>query len=249
MRYHEVKGSRGTKVKREYHKWFSPSLGRDMELLMFGHAGLPAIVFPTSCGRFFEFEDRGMVDAVRHQLEYGHLQLICVDSVDSESWYNRAVAPRWRIVRQMQYERYCMDEVLPFLRSQNHNTHIATVGCSFGGYHAANIAFRHPGIFKAMLSLGGAFNPVNFLHGYYDDDCYLNLPIHYLPNVADSNILDQYRHNTYVLATGVHDMCWSANEELAGVLRSKSIPVRLDVWGDNTGHDWPCWQKMLATYI
>jgi esterase/lipase superfamily enzyme len=141
-------------VKREYHKWFSPSLGREMELLVFGHAGLPAFVFPTSCGRFFEFEDRGMVDTVRDQLEHGHLQLFCVDSIDGESWYNRNVGPRWRIARHVQYEHYCMDEVLPFIRSQNHNPHISTLGCSFGGYHAANIAFRHPGVFKAMLSLG-----------------------------------------------------------------------------------------------
>ncbi len=28
-------------MKREYHKWSSPALGRDMELLVFGHAGLP----------------------------------------------------------------------------------------------------------------------------------------------------------------------------------------------------------------
>ncbi|MGD8805869.1 MAG: esterase, partial [Chloroflexota bacterium] len=26
-------------MKREYHRWYSPSLGRDMELLIFGHAG------------------------------------------------------------------------------------------------------------------------------------------------------------------------------------------------------------------
>jgi len=97
-------------MKREYHKWFSPSLGRDMELLVFGHSGVPALVFPTSQGRFYEFEDRGMVNAVAGELEHGHLQLFCVDSIDSESWYNRAVPPRWRIARHMQYEQYLMHE-------------------------------------------------------------------------------------------------------------------------------------------
>src|ERR1700719_596773 len=52
------------KMNREYHKWYSPRLGRDMELLVFGHAGLPVLVFPTSGGRFYEFEDRGMVGAL-----------------------------------------------------------------------------------------------------------------------------------------------------------------------------------------
>jgi esterase/lipase superfamily enzyme len=36
---------------------------------------------------------------------------------------------------------------------------------------------------------------------------------------------------------------------MAQVFRSKQIPCRLDVWGDNTGHDWPWWQRMLQTYV
>ena len=105
-------------MKREYHKWSSPALGRDMELLVFGHTGLPVLVFPSSCGSFYEFEDRGMVGAVHDKLEHGHLQLFCVDSVDSESWYNRAVPPRWRVARHVQYEQYLMQEVLPLIRLQ-----------------------------------------------------------------------------------------------------------------------------------
>ena len=235
-------------MKREYHKWFSPSLGRDMELLAFGHAGLPALVFPTSCGRFFEFEDRGMV-AVQHKLEQGHLQLFCVDSIDAESWYNRQVSPRWRIARHVQYEQYLMQEVLPFIRCANRNPNLAAIGCSFGGYHAANIALRHPDAFTAFLSMGGSFDVSSFLSGYYDEDCYFNLPTHYLPNMTDPWYLDRYRRNTYVLATGIHDQCWNDNELVAQIMRSREIPCRLDVWGESTGHDWPWWQRMLQTYL
>ena len=64
-----------------------------------------------------------------------------------------------------------------------------------------------------------------------------------------SRVLDLMRRNTYVLATGVHDQCWSDNENLARVLRDKGVPVRLEVWGDNTGHDWPWWQRMAQTYL
>ena len=51
-------------LNREYHKWFSPALGREMELLVFGHGGSPLVVFPTSMGRFFDYENRHMIDAV-----------------------------------------------------------------------------------------------------------------------------------------------------------------------------------------
>jgi esterase/lipase superfamily enzyme len=238
-------------MKREYHRWYSNELGRDMELLVFGHAGLPAVVFPTSQGRFYEFEDRGMVGALWEKLEGGRLQLFCVDSVDAESWYNHNVGQRWRIARQVQYDNYIVREVTPFARWQNSNPLMVTVGCSFGGYHAVNCAFRHPDVFTGCLSMSGAYDlmGLGFLRGYYDDDVFYNLPLDYLPNLGDPWFLDRMRQNTYVLATGVHDQCWNDNERLAAVMRAKGIPVRLEVWGDNARHDWPWWQRMAQEYL
>jgi esterase/lipase superfamily enzyme len=238
-------------MRRDYHRWHAKDLGRDMEMLVFGHDGLPAIVFPTSQGRFYEFEDRGMVDAVRDKIEAGKLQLFCVDSVDAESWYNRGVGADWRVARHIQYENYVLRDVVPLVRQLNHRPHLASVGCSFGGYHAVNIAFRHSYLFTGCLSMSGAFDlkDLGFLHGFYNDDLYFNLPLDYLPNLHDGSVLEQMRHNTYVLATGMHDQCWNDNERLAAVMRNKGIPVRLDVWGDNTGHDWPWWQRMAQVYL
>ena len=238
-------------MKREYHKWFSGEFGREMEMLTFGHDGVPVIVFPTSQGRFYEFEDRGMVGAIADKIEGGRVQLFCVDSVDGESWYNRGVPPRWRIARQVQYENYVLREVVPFIRGRNGRPQLATLGCSFGGYHAVNMALRHPGVFTGCLSMSGAYDmkKLGFLQGYYDDDVYFNLPMDYLPNLSDAWVLGQMRRNTYVLATGVHDQCWNDNEQLAAVMRSRGVPVRLDVWGDNTGHDWPWWRRMAQVYL
>lgn len=238
-------------MRREYRKWHSPTLGREMELLIFGHDGLPAVVFPTSQGRFYEFEDRGMVAALQDKIEGGRLQLICVDSVDAESWYNRGVGPDWRIARHVQYEQYILREVLPLVRSMNHRPSLASVGCSLGGYHAINIALKHPQLFTGCLSMSGAYDMrgLGFLNGFYNDNCYFNLPLDYLPNLNDHHTLERMRHNTYVLATGVHDQCWNDNERLAAILRAKHIPVRLDVWGDNARHDWPWWQRMAQVYL
>ena len=58
-----------------------------MELLVFAHAGAKVLVFPTRGGRFFEYENLRIVDRLRPKIEAGQLQLYCVDSVDSESFY------------------------------------------------------------------------------------------------------------------------------------------------------------------
>src|SRR5580765_5650328 len=123
-------------MNRQYHKGYSQELQRDMEVLVFGDAGMPLIVFPTSLGKFFEYEDRGMVSILAPRIEQGGLQVICPDSVETESWYNKNVHPRVRVLRHMQYENYVFQELLPFIRWRNQTPQLAVTGCSFGGYHA-----------------------------------------------------------------------------------------------------------------
>ncbi len=43
-------------MQRDYRRWYSPRLHRDMELLIFGHAGAKVLMFPTRDGRFWEYE-------------------------------------------------------------------------------------------------------------------------------------------------------------------------------------------------
>ncbi len=219
-------------------------------MLVFGYGGMPLLVFPTSMGRFFQNEDFGMIGAVAHKIDAGELQAFCVDSVDSESWYNRGVPPRDRVLRHLHYERYLVDEVLPFIRGKNSSQQLAVTGCSFGGYHALNFTLRHPDRVTHCVSMGGSFDIHQFLGGYYDDECYFNCPADYLPNMSDPWYLSRYRNGLkFILATGEHDMCLGENRRLSGILHSKQIPHWLDVWGDGTGHDWPWWQRMAQKYF
>jgi esterase/lipase superfamily enzyme len=238
-------------MRREYCRWYSQALGREMEMLVFGQDGLPVVVFPTARGRFYEFEDCGMVGAVAKKIGERRLQLFCVDSVDAESWYNRDVLARGRIARQVQFEQYVIGEVVPFARKDFARPPLAAIGCGFGGYHAVNTCLRYPSLFTRCLSMSGTFDlkGLGFLDGYYDDDCYFNLPMDYLPNLSDTGILDCVRRNTFVLATGVRDSCWSENEQMAAVMWAKRIEVRMDAWGDNARQGWPLWQRMVQTYL
>jgi esterase/lipase superfamily enzyme len=237
-------------MNREYHKWYSPSLGRDMELLIIGHGGAPMMVFPTSMGRFFEYEDRGMIDAVRYRYEHGAVQAFCVDSVDAESWYNKSIHPADRVRRHLAYNSYIMNEVVPLIHQRNSAQAITATGCSFGGYHAMNFALRHPDVFAQCVSMSGAFDIKDFLDGYYDDNSYFNNPVDYLPNTHDGWYLDHYRRfDRYLLAVGEWDICRGENERMAGIMQSKGIVHRLDIWGDRSVHDWPLWQRMAQAYF
>lgn len=235
-------------MHRQYHKWYSSCLQRDMELLIHGHAGARVLVFPTSKGRFFEYEDRGMVDNLSDQIENGQLQLYCVDSVDAESFYNWHAHPGWRIWRHLQYEEYILNEVLPLSRSLNPNPFMVAHGCSFGAYHALNIALRHPHLFGRVLALSGKYDMTSFFGGYDDDNIYLNTPNRFVPNLSEGQQLNDLRRMDLIIVIGRDDPNIENNRHLNQALWKKGIWAAYREW-DGWSHDWPYWQKMVRHYI
>jgi esterase/lipase superfamily enzyme len=235
-------------MRRDYHAWHSPVLGRRMELLVFGHAGQPTFVFPTSMGSYFEYEDRGMVGALADKINGGALQLFCVQTVDDESFYSTR-HPRERINRYLTWEQSLLAELVPFARDVSGHGTFGVTGCSFGAFHAFTMALRHPDVFTSCIAMGGAFDVTRFLDGYYDQDAYLLCPPHFLPNLGDPWFLDRYRANKWVFVTGEADICRAATEQAAALLGAKGVPHSLHVWGHGSQHDWPEWRKMAEAYV
>jgi esterase/lipase superfamily enzyme len=236
-------------MRREHHRWWSQDLDRNMDLLVFGHGGSPVIVFPTSMGAFFEYEDRGMVGALADKLETGALQLFCISTVDSECFYARDRHPRARLDRYLAFERYLLGDVTGFIRSVNGHSTMGVTGCSFGAYHSFTMALRHPDVFTSCITMGGAFDITRFLDGYYDQDAYLLCPPHFLPNLSDDWFLNHLRGNKFVLVTGEADICRGETEYAASLLGAKHIPHSLHVWGFGSVHDWPEWMRMATAYL
>lgn len=235
-------------MHRSYHRWYSSALNRDMELLLFGHSGAPVLVFPTSQGRFYEYEDRGMVAALSQHLEQGWIQLICVDSVDSESFYCRWAHPGGRIWRHVQYEQYLLNEVIPGVQHQNGNPFWITTGCSFGAYHAVNFALRHPDLIRRTIGLSGIYDIRRWLDGYSDDHVYFNNPLDYTANLHDWDQINRLKQIDIIFATGETDPNRWANDQLSTNLWRADIGHAYRIW-DGWVHDWPYWHNMIRQYI
>lgn len=241
-------------MHRGYHHWFSPVLGRVMQVLVFGHAGTRAIVFPTRCGRFYDFENFGMVEACREALEAGRVQLFCVDSYDEQSVYAGWMRPADRMPCHQRYEQYLLDEVLPFTRHQNPapGDKALAIGCSLGAWHALNLAARHPWHFNRVLALSGRYDLtrafghyLDLFDGYYDDTIYFNTPSHFLPRLANHDLLSRLRDMRIDLGCGADDVIIGNNRELESCLRDRSVPVALHTW-DGEGHRPRAWRPMLT---
>src|ERR1700761_9300263 len=106
-------------MKREYWRWYSPRLHRDMELLIFGQSGAKVLMFPTRDGRFWEYEKLNIVASLAHKVEAGHLQLFCIEGLARETFYDRNRQPAGRIGRHAAFEDYVLNEVLPLMSWSN----------------------------------------------------------------------------------------------------------------------------------
>ena len=235
-------------MHREHVRWFSPRLDRDMDLLVFGHAGARVLVFPSSMGRFFEWEDQGMIGALGEQLERGWLQLYCVDSVDAESWYAKHKHPAERAAWHSRYDAYLRDEVLPLMQSRNPNPFLITTGASFGAYHALTFALRYPHLVNRALGLSGVYDIREVTDGYTDQHVYPYNPAEFILGETDPDRLAAMHRLDIVLAIGQDDSLRGNSEYFSGRLWSQGIWHALRIW-DGWAHDWPYWRQMIRTYI
>lgn len=98
----------------EYHEFFSKNLNKDMPFKIYGQAGKPIIVFPSSGGRFYEYEDFKMIEAISKFIREGKILIYAVDSVDYESWLNEQASPADKAKRHNAYDRYIVEEFFAF---------------------------------------------------------------------------------------------------------------------------------------
>ncbi|WP_117191911.1 esterase family protein [Rhizobium terrae] len=242
-------------MNREYHSWYSPRLHRNMELLIFGHAGAKVLMFPTRDGRFFEYEQLGIVASLADKIEAGHLQLYCIEGLAMETFYGAQHHPSVRIQRHAAFEDYILNEVLPLMAQKNPHDCTILHGCSLGAFQAASLGFRHPHLFKKLVAFSGRYDLTlkveafgDLLDGYYDDTVYFHTPSHFLPGLACDQKLSHLRQMEIVLTIGDADPFLDNNRQLSRVLSEKGVDHRMHVW-DGRAHRAGAWRKMAALYI
>ena len=242
-------------MKREYHKWHSHNLEKEMELLIFGSSGAKVLFFPPRMGRFFDYENWKVIAALEHKINNGELQVFCVDSVDLESFYNSLNHPDYRIHRHIQYEKYVIEEVLTLANLINPNKNVISAGCSLGAYHAVNVAMRHPELFSKIVGMSGRYDLTickdcfkDLLSGFHNDFVYFNMPNQYLKNLEDSTLIQEINKMEIILAIGKEDPFLESNYKLSDILNEKEISHQLFEWNERA-HKACFWKEMVQIYF
>ncbi len=194
-------------IQGTYYKEWSTVLGREMEFKVYGHAGVPVLALPARGGRFYDWENNGMPDAIAQLLNEGKVQLFCADSIDAESLLAGDTAPRRRAEMQEKYFNYLTSELAPRILTLNgakKDTLLWAVGVDTGAYQAVNCRLRRPQQFAGAIGLSGIYDLTRFWGSEADDLVLRASPLQYLTEkgIANKLALAKAEENSLMLCAG-----------------------------------------------
>lgn len=237
-----------------YNKHYSNYLHKDMEYKVYGTCGKPFLIIPTQGGKFYEFEDRGLLAYYGPYIESGKIQIFCIDSIDYETVANFNWNDYDRIRYHEAWMNYIVNEAIPEFGSINGSMmRFGVHGLSLGALHALNLVLRFPDVFDMSICLSGMYNMYYFFPNSTDEVVYLNSPIHYLRNMPqDHPFLEKYKRDDIIICCG--QGAWEnetkeTTKELEQLLRNLSIPAWVDFWGTDVVHDWCSWYRQLEYFL
>lgn len=239
-------------MKRELFSWHSPALNKEMPVAVYGHYGFALLMIPTAAADFLEYERFQLMETMRPWIEAGKLKVYSINSINTESWMHPDMEGAHKAIRHNEFNAYVYNEVVPFIHSNSSpETPIYTSGASFGALHSMNLFLKRPDLLNGVLALSGVYELTEYTKGYWDEQVYFNSPMHYMPNLADHQILEQIRNSPHIhllTGSGAYEDPASSGR-LAKILYDKGIRYNLDVWGSEWPHDWNTWKAMLPYYL
>jgi esterase/lipase superfamily enzyme len=239
--------------RRDVSLW-SPAIGGEGQVLAYGHWGRPLLVFPSQQGPAWQYEERGMIDAMAPLLDAGRVKVYAVDSFDSGSWYREDLPLEDRARLHGLYEDWIVNQVVPFVQEDARTHEIAVTGVSFGAYHAANFALRRADLFPLAICQSGVYDVTRVAGGERGDAVYFNNPADYVANLHGDHLHWLRARVSLLLVCGSgmwEDTTGSleSTRSFAAQLAEKGIRHELDVWGPDSPHDWPAWRAQIAHHL
>ncbi|MBQ7859344.1 MAG: hypothetical protein IJ347_04335 [Faecalibacterium sp.] len=225
-----------------YHKHYSQYLGREMEFKVYGHTGTPVLALPCRGGRFYDWEDHGMIAAAAQLIEAGKLQLFCADSTDWES-FTAEGAPRARAEKAEAWFCYLTGELYPRILAMNgcKKGAVLTAGTDLGAAHALRLRLRRPELFAGALCLSGDYEGSRYF-GDVADDLVVRCGCAELVRCGCAAPADKV-----ILCAGRGP--WEGDalpstEAMAAVLGSTA-----EVWSEEVSHDWYWWARQFELLV
>lgn len=74
-------------MEKRYYSEYSQCLDRNMDFIVYGHSGVPLLVFPAQDGHPQDYENFGMVEVIKDKIEKWLCTIVCVMSIVEEKLF------------------------------------------------------------------------------------------------------------------------------------------------------------------
>lgn len=239
-------------MRTESLSLYSPAIGAEGRLMVYGHYGRPMLVFPSQQGAAHDYEGNGMVGAIAHLIDEGRVKVYCVDSFDKGSWDREDLPIEDRARLHGSFEDWIVNQVASFIAADSGGQQeIITTGCSFGAFHAANFALKRADLFPLAICQSGVYDIGAHGWGARGDATYFNNPMDYVSQLQGDHLEWLRGRVSLLLIAGQGQWedttgALESTKRFAGVLGEKGIRHEIDLWGHDVPHDWPSWRAQIA---
>jgi esterase/lipase superfamily enzyme len=228
----------------------------DSRVIVYGHYGQPLLAFPSDAGVATDWENLGMIGAVADLIDAGRVKIYTIDSYDNRSWRNDSLPLEARAQEHRRFEDFVLHDVLPRIYDDCGGPQdVFVAGVSFGAFHAANAVLKFGHVFPFGICMSGVYDMSKVGWGERGEALYFANPLDYVANLHGDH-LDWLRGRVSLQlvcgqgawedeTTGALD----STRRFDALLTEKGIPHETDLWGFDTPHDWPSWQRQLAHHL
>jgi esterase/lipase superfamily enzyme len=134
-------------------------LQKSFDVVVYGDAGRPVVVFPEGNSSFVSWQDAGMIDGLSALVEGGEAQLFCVDSADDLGWYARHAFVDYRLENIEAYLTFATKQLVPFVvKTAGSAEAPVALGAGMGALNATLLVLRNPNLFSGLLALSGTYD-------------------------------------------------------------------------------------------
>ncbi len=127
---------------------------------------------------------------LRPLIDGGRIKLYCVDSLDAQTWSDRALPIEERARRHGVYARWLTDQLVPFVHADSSpEVELITTGCSMGAYHAVQFTLQRADLAPVAIGLSGNYDVSSWNSwGERGEATYFANPVDYVPNLHGDHL-------------------------------------------------------------
>ncbi len=231
-------------MKEEFYRWLSPNLNQSIEMLVFGHQGLPLILFPPNDGSFDTCRDAQAVAVLSEPVKAGKLKVYCPEVFFQQHLGNYDIEVDQRIERYLQFERALVKEIFHKARIDTHRSTVALAGIAGGAFHAANFGMRHPDLVSHIWLIDGIYTLRETLNGQFSEEAYFNSPEEYMGGMKEGEYLDAIRKQHIAIGMANSSERHWQNRNFSKILNLQGIWHTVEQVSG--GGNWGNWNSLLS---